>query len=108
MQTRVPSTRCVGHYDEVALERQALGAKVIITPAADRGSGMVKKAEELAKEHGWFLPCQLENEANAWIHSETTAPEILEAMGGVGIDHFVSAYGTGGTLKGVARDVIAL
>ena len=61
---------------------------------------MVKKAEELAEKHGWFLTSQFENEANAWIHRQTTAPEILEAMAGDRLDYFVCAYGTGGTLKG--------
>ena len=61
---------------------KALGAKVILTPAAERGSGMVKRAEELAKEHGWFLAEQFENQANPEYHRNTTAPEILRAFAG--------------------------
>lgn len=80
-----------------------LGAKVILTPAALRGTGMVAKAEELAAAHGWFLCRQFDNEANADMHSRTTAPEILEAFVGEKLDWFVTGAGTGGTLKGVAR-----
>lgn len=80
-----------------------LGAKVVLTPAAEKGSGMVKKAKELADKHGWFLTRQFENEANADIHSSTTAPEILAAFAGEQLDYWVTGYGTGGTLKGVAR-----
>ncbi len=80
-----------------------LGAKVILTPAELMGSGMLAKAEELAGEHGWFLCRQFENEANANIHSETTAPEIIQDFGETKLDYWVSGYGTGGTLKGVAR-----
>jgi cysteine synthase A len=80
-----------------------LGAKVVLTPAAQKGSGMLAKAVELAKAHGWFLCRQFENEANADMHSRTTAPEILEAFEGERLDYFVTGYGTGGTLKGVAR-----
>ncbi|HTE43050.1 MAG TPA: cysteine synthase A [Steroidobacteraceae bacterium] len=80
-----------------------LGAKVVLTPAAMKGSGMLAKATELAEQHGWFLCRQFENEANAEMHSRTTAPEILSAMQGEKIDYFVTGYGTGGTLKGVAR-----
>lgn len=80
-----------------------LGAKVILTPAELMGSGMLTKAEELAGEHGWFLCRQFENEANANIHSETTAPEIIQDFGETKLDYWVSGYGTGGTLKGVAR-----
>lgn len=80
-----------------------LGAKVVLTPAAQKGSGMVKKAKELAEQHGWFLTRQFENEANADMHSCTTAPEILAAFEGEQLDYWVSGYGTGGTLKGVAR-----
>jgi cysteine synthase A len=80
-----------------------LGAKVIITPAAERGTGMVDKAVELAEKNGWFLTRQFENEANADMHSRTTAPEILEAFQSVGLDYWVTGFGTGGTLKGVAR-----
>jgi cysteine synthase A len=80
-----------------------LGAKVVLTPAALKGSGMLAKAVELAETHGWFLCRQFENEANADMHSRTTAPEILEAFEGERLDYFVTGYGTGGTLKGVAR-----
>jgi len=80
-----------------------LGAQVVLTPAALKGSGMLAKATELAEAHGWFLCRQFENEANANMHSRTTAPEILEAFAEEGLDYFVTGYGTGGTLKGVAR-----
>jgi cysteine synthase A len=80
-----------------------LGAQVVITPAHLKGSGMVNKAVELADEHGWFLVRQFENEANADVHSRTTAPEILEAFGNDGLDYWVTGFGTGGTLKGVSR-----
>ncbi len=80
-----------------------LGAKVVITPAALRGSGMMAKALELAREHGWFLCRQFENEANADMHSRTTAREILDDFAGERLDYFVTGYGTGGTLKGVGR-----
>lgn len=80
-----------------------LGAKVVLTPAALKGSGMVAKAKELATEHGWFMTSQFENEANAEMHSKTTAPEILSAFGDKPLDYWVTGYGTGGTLKGVAR-----
>jgi cysteine synthase len=80
-----------------------LGAKVVITPAAERGMGMVKKAVELAETHGWFLTRQFENEANADMHSRTTACEIIEDFKGEPLDYWVTGFGTGGTLKGVAR-----
>jgi cysteine synthase A len=80
-----------------------LGAKVIITPAAERAFGMVKKAVELADAHGWFLTRQFENEANADFHSQTTAREIIDDFAGERLDYWVTGYGTGGTLKGVAR-----
>jgi cysteine synthase A len=80
-----------------------LGAKVVLTPAALKGSGMLAKATELAAAHGWFLCRQFENEANADMHSRTTAPEILRAFEGERLDYFVTGFGTGGTLKGVAR-----
>jgi cysteine synthase len=80
-----------------------LGAKVVLTPAGLKGSGMLAKAVELAQAHGWFLCRQFENEANADAHSRTTAPEILEAFRGERLDFFVTGFGTGGTLKGVAR-----
>jgi cysteine synthase len=80
-----------------------LGAKVVLTPAAGRGLGMVAKAVELAETHGWFLTRQFENEANADMHSRTTAREILEDFKGERLDYWVTGFGTGGTLKGVAR-----
>src|SRR5438874_325829 len=80
-----------------------LGAKVVITPAADRGLGMVNKAVELAKKNGWFMTRQFENEANADMHSRTTAREIVEAFAGEKLDYWVTGFGTGGTLKGVGR-----
>ncbi|MBT8098767.1 MAG: cysteine synthase A [Gammaproteobacteria bacterium] len=80
-----------------------LGARVVLTPAGLKGSGMLAKATELAEKHGWFLVRQFENEANADAHSKTTAPEILEAFAEDGLDYWVSGFGTGGTLKGVAR-----
>ncbi|MCH7869930.1 MAG: cysteine synthase A [Myxococcales bacterium] len=80
-----------------------LGAKVILTPAAERGTGMLNKASELAEKNGWYLTRQFDNEANADIHSRTTAPEILAAFEGDGLDYWVTGFGTGGTLKGVAR-----
>ncbi|HET7802731.1 MAG TPA: cysteine synthase A [Pseudolabrys sp.] len=94
-----------------SLERRKLmrflGAKVILTPAAERGLGMVNKARELAKTHGWFLARQFENEANPDMHSRTTALEILEDFKGEKLDFWVTGFGTGGTLKGVARVLAA-
>ena len=80
-----------------------LGAKVVLTPAAEKGLGMVNKAMELAEAHGWFLTRQFENEANADMHSRTTAKEILADFEGEPLDYWVTGFGTGGTLKGVAR-----
>ncbi|HVS75731.1 MAG TPA: cysteine synthase A [Steroidobacteraceae bacterium] len=80
-----------------------LGAKVILTPAAERGTGMVRKAEELAKKHGWFLTRQFENEANPAYHRNTTGPEILRDFAGRRLDYFVSGWGTGGTLTGAGQ-----
>jgi len=80
-----------------------LGAKVILTPAAERGSGMVRKAEELAKKHGWFLARQFENPANPAYHRQTTGPEILGDFAGRRLDYFVTGWGTGGTLSGVGE-----
>src|SRR5882724_7182865 len=80
-----------------------LGAKVILTPAAERGTGMVKKAEELAKKHGWFLARQFENEANPSYHRNTTGPEILRDFAGKRLDFYVTGWGTGGTLTGVGE-----
>jgi cysteine synthase len=80
-----------------------LGAKVILTPAAERAVGMINKAVELAKANGWFLTRQFENEANPEIHERTTAREILADFAGEKLDYWVTGYGTGGTLNGVAR-----
>lgn len=82
---------------------RAYGARVILTPAAERGTGMVKKAEELAKKHGWFLARQFENPANPAYHRQTTAAEILRDFAGRRLDHFVTGWGTGGTLTGVGE-----
>lgn len=82
---------------------RAYGAKVILTPAAERGSGMVKKAKELADKHGWFLASQFTNPANPAYHRNTTAPEILRDFAGQRLDFFVSGWGTGGTLTGVGE-----
>jgi cysteine synthase A len=84
-----------------------LGAKVVLTPAAGRGMGMVAKAVELAETHGWFLTRQFENEANADMHSRTTAKEILDDFKGERLDYWVTGFGTGGTLKGVTRVLAA-
>ncbi|SDB42012.1 cysteine synthase A [Bauldia litoralis] len=80
-----------------------LGAKVVITPAAERAVGMIRKMEELAAAHGWFMPRQFENEANPDFHSKTTAVEILDDFSDEPLDYWVTGYGTGGTLKGVGR-----
>jgi cysteine synthase A len=80
-----------------------LGAKVVLTPAPERATGMVRKAVELAEAHGWFLTRQFENEANADMHSRTTAREIVADFDGQRLDYWVTGFGTGGTLKGVAR-----
>src|ERR1700754_2427043 len=84
-----------------------LGARVVLTPAAEKGSGMLAKAVELAKAHGWFLCRQFENQANADVHSRTTAQEILRDFEGERIHAFVSGFGTGGTLLGTARGLKA-
>ena len=93
--------------EQFSVERRKLmrflGAKVVLTPAAGRAFGMVVKAVELAQTHGWFLTRQFENEANADIHSRTTAREIIEDFAGDRLDYWVTGYGTGGTLKGVSR-----
>src|SRR5262245_1743230 len=80
-----------------------LGARVVLTPAADKGSGMLAKAIELANAHGWYLCRQFENEANADVHTRTTAPEILADFGDEPFHYFVTGFGTGGTLLGVSR-----
>jgi cysteine synthase len=93
--------------EQFSLERRKLmrflGAKVVLTPAAGRAVAMVTKAVELARTHGWFLTRQFENEANADIHSRTTAREIIADFKGEKLDYWVTGYGTGGTLKGVSR-----
>jgi cysteine synthase A len=80
-----------------------MGAKVILTPAAERGTGMVKKAAELAEKHGWFLARQFENEANPAYHRSTTGPEIIQDFVGRRLDFFVTGWGTGGTLTGAGE-----
>ncbi|MBB6598469.1 cysteine synthase A [Luteimonas sp. MC1825] len=82
---------------------RAYGAKVILTPAAERGSGMVRRAQELADAHGWFLASQFANPANPAYHRNTTAAEILQDFAGRRLDHFVTGWGTGGTLTGVGE-----
>lgn len=82
---------------------RALGAKVILTPAAERGTGMVRKAQELADERGWFLARQFENPANPAYHASTTGPEILRDFAGRRLDFWVTGWGTGGTLSGAGR-----
>jgi cysteine synthase A len=93
--------------DNFSVERRRLmrflGAKVVLTPATQRSRAAVLKAVELAKAHGWFLTRQFENEANPDIHSRTTAREIVADFAGERLDYWVTGYGTGGTLKGVAR-----
>jgi len=82
---------------------KALGAKVILTPAAERGSGMVRRAADLARQHGWFLASQFENPANPAYHRNTTGPEILRDFAGKRLDYFVAGWGTGGTLTGAGQ-----
>src|SRR5882672_24041 len=93
--------------EQFSVERRKLmrflGAKVVLTPAAGRAVAMVTKAVELANAHGWFLTRQFENEANPDFHSRTTAREIVADFKGENLDYWVTGYGTGGTLKGVAR-----
>jgi cysteine synthase A len=93
--------------DSFSVERRklmrVLGARVILTPAAERASGMVRKAEALAQQHGWFLARQFENPANPDYHRNTTAPEILRDFAGKRLDYWVTGYGTGGTLTGVGE-----
>ncbi len=90
-----------------SIERRKLmrimGARVILTPAAERGSGMVRKAQELAQKHGWFLARQFENEANPAYHRSTTGPEIIQDFTGRRLDYFVTGWGTGGTLTGAGQ-----
>lgn len=80
-----------------------LGAKVVLTPASEKGSGMVAKASELARQHGWWQPRQFENPANADTHARTTAVEILQAFDDLPLDYWVTGFGTSGTLAGVSR-----
>lgn len=80
-----------------------LGARVVLTPASEKGTGMLAKAVELARRHGWYLCRQFENEANSEVHARTTAQEILTDFAGERLDYWVSGFGTGGTLNGVAR-----
>src|SRR5579872_6390285 len=80
-----------------------LGARVILTPAAERGTGMIRRAEDLARRHGWFLARQFENPANPAYHRSTTGPEILSDFAGKRLDFFVTGWGTGGTLTGVGE-----
>lgn len=93
--------------DSFSVERRkimrGLGAKVILTPAAERGSGMVRKAEELAEKHGWFLARQFENPANPAYHRQTTGPEILRDFAGRRLDYWVTGWGTGGTMTGAGE-----
>ena len=94
-----------------SLERRkimrGLGAKVILTPAAERGTGMVRRAEELAAQHGWFLARQFQNPANPAYHASTTGPEILRDFAGQRLDYWVTGWGTGGTLSGAGRTLKA-
>lgn len=93
--------------DSFSVERRQLmrmmGAKVVLTPRAEKGTGMYRKAVELAEKHGWFLARQFETEANADIHESTTAREIIADFAGDRLDYVVSGYGTGGTITGLAR-----
>jgi cysteine synthase len=93
--------------DSFSIERRKLmrflGAKVVLTPRAEKALGMYRKAVDLAEANGWFLAHQFETEANARIHENTTAREILADFDGTRLDYFVTGYGTGGTLTGVAR-----
>lgn len=93
--------------DSFSIERRklmrALGAKVVLSPAAERGSGMVRRAEELAEKYGWFLARQFENPANPEYHRNTTGPEILRDFAGKRLDYWVTGYGTGGTLTGAGE-----
>ena len=86
---------------------RALGAKVILTPAAERGTGMVARAEALAEKHGWFLAKQFQNTANPDFHASTTGPEILQDFAGERLDYWVTGWGTGGTMSGAGRTLKA-
>ena len=93
--------------DSFSVERRQVmrgfGAKVVLTPAAERGTGMVKKSEELAEQYGWFLARQFENPANPEYHRNTTGPEILKDFAGKRLDYWVTGYGTGGTMTGAGE-----
>src|SRR4051812_40955733 len=93
--------------DSFSVERRklikGLGGKVILWPAAERGTGMVKGATEIAKKNGWFMPQQFENQANPEYHRQTTGPEILRDFAGKRLDYFVSGVGTGGTITGAGE-----
>ncbi len=84
-----------------------LGAKVVLTPAEERGSGMVREAKRLSEEHGWFLTRQFENEANPAYHRQTTGPEILRDFAGHRLDYWVTGWGTGGTMTGAGQVIKA-
>jgi len=93
--------------DSFSIERRKLmrflGARVVLTPAAERGSGMVRVARKLAEKHGWFMTEQFDNEANPTYHRNTTGPEIVRDFAGRRLDYFVTGYGTGGTLTGAGQ-----
>ncbi len=100
-----PFVACI--VETFSIERRklmkALGAKVILTPKEEKGTGMVRRAAELAEKNGWFLARQFENEANPEYHRNTTGPEILRAFAGRGLDYFVTGWGTGGTMTGAGE-----
>ncbi|MCI5044787.1 MAG: pyridoxal-phosphate dependent enzyme, partial [Aquisalinus sp.] len=93
--------------ESFSLERRRLmrflGARVVLTPASEKGTGMVNKAKELAEQNGWFMTRQFENAANPDMHARTTAREIVDDFAGQALDYWVTGYGTGGTLSGVSR-----
>ena len=93
--------------DSFSVERRKIirifGARVILTPSGERGTGMVRRAEQLAQQNGWFLARQFENPANPGYHRNTTGPEILSDFAGKRLDYFVTGWGTGGTLTGVGE-----
>ncbi|PQG94608.1 cysteine synthase A [Enterococcus faecium] len=95
--------------ETMSIERRLLmkgyGAELILTPGADGISGSIREAERLAKENGYFLPLQFENEANPLVHEKTTGPEIHQAFGVNGLDAFVAGIGTGGTITGTGREL---
>ena len=98
--------------ETMSIERRLLmkgyGAELILTPGADGISGSIREAERLAKENGYFLPLQFENEANPLVHEKTTGPEIHQAFGVNGLDAFVAGIGTGGTITGAGRELIGV